>query len=353
MIPAERTVPATPLSDVGRVQVVPADGWDELVTRLARDDTYLSLAYHHASVALEPAGTVPVLLHFRDQGGEVALPLLLRPLADGTGWDATSAYGYGGPLAIGRPDLAGFAGELDAWAVHNDVVATFLRFHPLLGNVRWAPPGAEVVELGATVAWHVAAGRDLMADMHSHHRRVVRKAERAELVVDVVTQPGDLSEFRALYDVTMQRQQADAFYFFADRYWQALVAEPGLELVLVNGRLDDQLVASLLCFADGHSLHYHLGASAPEARNIGASNRCFLTAAEWAQARGLQQFHLGGGVGAGTDSPLFVFKHRYDPTSEPKPFHIAKLVHDQGRYAELAGTTSTAGFFPPWRGREQ
>ncbi|MCW2973724.1 MAG: putative GCN5-related N-acetyltransferase [Thermoleophilia bacterium] len=351
MTPAEQTVPAAPLVDVGVVHVVAHDAWDDLVTRLGRDDTYLRIAYHRASVALEAPGTTPVLLHVRDQGGELALPLLLRPLPDGTGWDASSAYGYGGPVAQGRPDLTAFAAAFDAWAVANGVVSSFLRFHPLLGNARFAPPTADVIELGATVAWNVAAGRDLMADMHSHHRRVVRKAERAELEVEVLTHPADLAEFRSLYDLTMQRQQADPFYFFDDAYWQSLVSEPGLGLVLVNGRLGGELVASLLCFADAQALHYHLGASGPEARNIGASNRCFLSAAEWAQSRGLEVFHLGGGVGAGTESPLFVFKHRYDPTSEPHPFHIAKLVHDAERYRALAGSDSTAGFFPPWRGR--
>jgi hypothetical protein len=63
----------------------------------------------------------------------------------------------------------------------------------------------------------------------------------------------------------------------------------------------------------------------------------------------MRGFHLGGGVGGGTDSPLFTFKHRYDPTSEPRPFHIAKLVHDRQRYRALAGTDSTDGYFPPWR----
>lgn len=352
MTPAEQTVPATPLVDVANVHVVAPDAWDELVVRLGRDDAYLRLGYHRVSAHLEPAGTQPVLLHFRDAGGELALPLLLRPLPDGAGWDATSAYGYGGPVGKGRPDLAAFGAALDAWAVANGVVSSFLRFHPLLGNARFAPPTAELIELGATVAWNIAPGRDLMADMHTHHRRVVRKAERAELRVQVSVAPSDLSAFRELYDVTMQRQGAESFYFFGDAYWQAMVDEPGLELVLVDGFLPDgQLVASLLCFADGSTLHYHLGASAAEARNIGASNRCFLSAAEWAQARGMQSFHLGGGVGAGTDSPLFQFKHRYDPTSEPKPFHIAKLVHDTARFRELAGTDSTAGFFPPWRGR--
>lgn len=332
--------------------MVAADEWNELVARLGGDDAYLRTGWHDASRLLEVDGTAAVLLHVTLDAGEVALPLLVRPLPDGQpGVDATSCYGYGGPVATGEVDLDSFGAALDAWARANDVVATFLRFHPVLGNHRWCPGGAELIELGATVAWELTPGRDLMASMHSHHRRAVRKAERAGVQTVVSVGAQDLATFRTLYDHTMRRQQAEDFYFFGDSYWEALERDPGGELVVVDAQLGEtgEVVASLLCVAHGEWLHYHLGASADAARNIGASNACFLAAASWAQERGLRGFHLGGGVGGGTDSPLFTFKHRYDPESEPRPFHIAKLVHDRERYAQVAGTDSTAGYFPPWR----
>ena len=341
-----RAVPAS----TDQVRVVPHEEWDELVARLGGDDAYLRLGWNEASRRLEPGDPVAVLLHHATATHELALPLLLRSLPDGAGFDATSAYGYGGPIATGDVDLDAFGAALDEWAAANDVVTTFLRFHPTLDNARWSPPRAELVELGSTVAWNVEQGRELLPAMHTHHRRAVRKADRAGLEVRVTVAPTELAAFRALYDQTMRRQEAAAFYFFADAYWDSLVATGGGgELVLVDGLLEGAVVASLLCVAHGDWLHYHLGASADAARNIGGSNRCFLAAAEWAQERGMTGFHLGGGVGGGTDSPLFVFKHRYDPESTPRRFHVAKLVHDAARYRELAGTDSTAGFFPPWR----
>lgn len=355
MSPSAQAAGQEPFADTDVVRVVPHAEWDALVERLGCGDTYERLGYHRASLALEPAGTQPALLHVRERGAEVALPLLLRPLPGGDGgWDATSAYGYGGPAALDADglDQGLLQRALDEWAAANHVVATFLRFHPLLGNHRFAPAGAELVELGATVAWDVAPGRELLPAMHTHHRRAVRKADRAGLELRISVNPGDLATFRARYDETMRRQRAQEFYFFPDEYWDALAGAggaPGADVVLVEGILEGEIVAALLCFARGPWLHYHLGASADAARGIGASNRCFLGAAEWAQSRAMTIFHLGGGVGAGTDSPLFVFKHRYDPDSAPRPFHVAKLVHDDARYAQLAGTSATSGYFPPWR----
>lgn len=354
MSAAQQPIAAASFADTAGVRVASADEWDPLVARLGGDDVYLRRDYHVASAHLEPGGARPVLLHCTgdELGAEVALPLLVRPLPTGTGFDATSAYGYGGPTSAAptQVDVAELGTALDEWMRANDVVATFLRFHPLLGNARLAPANATTIELGATVAWDVSPGRELLPAMHSHHRRAARKADRAGLVTRVTVGPESLDGFRATYDETMRRQEADDFYFFPDAYWESMLATgAGGELVLVEGLLDDEPVAAQLCFAHGPWLHYHLGASADAARAIGASNRCFLAAAEWAQSRGMERFHLGGGVGGGTESPLFVFKHRYDPTSEPYPFHVAKLVHDADAYRALAGTDSLDGFFPPWR----
>lgn len=342
------TVTAATITGTDRVRVVPQGEWNELVARLGADDVYLRLGYHRSSSLLEPVAALPVLLHVVHAGAELALPLLLRSLPDARGFDATSAYGYGGPVASGDIDAAALSQALDEWAAANDVVATFLRFHPLLGNQDLTPASAELLELGGTVAWDVTPGRELLAAMHQHHRRAVRKADREGVSVRVATAPTQLDAFRALYEDTMRRQEAAAFYFFDDAYWRSLLDEQGDELVLVEGLVGDEVVASLLCFARGPWLHYHLGASADAARGIGASNRCFLAAAEWAQSRAMTTFHLGGGVGGAADS-LFTFKHRYDPQGEPRPFHVAKVVHDAARYRELAGTDSTSGYFPPWR----
>jgi serine/alanine adding enzyme len=335
---------------VGTMSVVAGPDWDRLVRRLGALDTYTCAAYQSASSLLEPPGTEPVLLHYRDPGGEIALPLLLRGLPGRPDRDATSAYGYGGPVATGEPDLAGFGAALDDWARAHAVVTTFLRLHPLLDNGRLVPPTAELIDAGATVAWDVSPGRDLLGGLHSDHRRSVRKADRAGLELTVVRRPTALAAFRDMYVATMRRLGADAFYDFPDPYWDALVAQDdALTPVLVEGRLEGRLVAGVLCFASEKWLHAHLSAGTDAGRGIGAAARCYLAAAEWAQSHGLRRLHLGGGVGGSSASTLFSFKHRFDPTSRPLTFQVAKIVHDRDRYRELAGTDSTDGFFPAWR----
>lgn len=332
------------------LRVVDESDWDAHIASLGASDTYSCAAYHRASALLEPEGTRPVLLAFTQEAGDVALPLLLRPLPDGEGWDATSAYGYGGPVGQGVPDLAAFGAALNDWANKQGVVSTFLRLNPLLENGRLVPPTAELVDVASTVEWDLSPGRDLRRDLHSDQRRSVRKAENAGVTISIITRPTSLESFRELYVATMLRQQAAEFFFFPKAYWQALVADDrALVPLLVEGRLAGRLISALLCFASDRWLHAHLSAGDDVARATGASAACYLAAAEWAQRRGLAGLHLGGGLGGDTASPLYAFKRRFDPSSPARRFQVAKLVHDRERYRQLAGTESTDGFFPPWR----
>lgn len=336
------------------ISVLTADRWDPLLDAHGITDTYLRSGWIESAALLED-GASPRYLHFElgPGSGGILLALLVRPVP-GTKdhLDATTPYGYGGPVAYGgSPDPRAVGHAWNTWSSQHGIVASFLRFHPLLGNASVGEAmGIEVVPLGHTVAWDLAGGRDLEAAMHPHHRRAVRKARRQGVTVEVLVGPHPLHGFRGLYDLTMRRQQATGFYFFPDSYWRALGRDCGGKQVLVEARLHGEIVASLLCVASGRSLHYHLGASDDRARTVGASNLAFLEAARWGRDAGCTRFHLGGGVGAAADT-LFQFKHRYDPASAPLPFSIGKVVHDRQAYFALAGTHSTAGFFPPWRAR--
>lgn len=333
----------------GTLSEVPPEDWDRLMARLDALETYTCAAYSRASALLEPEGTRPQLLHFRDGTGELALPLLLRPIPGG-GWDATSAYGYGGPVARGHTDPAVLGTALDRWARRNGVVTTFLRLNPLLGNGRRVPPTAELIDAGNTVLWDVSRGRDLRAALHTDHRRNIRKAEAAGLVTTVVRRPASLEQFRALYETTMSRLGAEPFFHFPAAYFDALlIPDDVLVPVLVEAWLDGRMVAGLLCPETRQGLHAHLSAGDETARSVGASSRCYLAAGEWAQAQGLGWVHLGGGQGGDTSSTLYRFKRSIDRFGEPRVFQIAKIVHDRDRYRELSGSDSTAGFFPPWR----
>lgn len=340
-------------TNTSAVQVVAAADWDQLLAHMERRDAYVLKGWLDSCSLIEHGE--PVLLHVHATGGDVVMPLLVRDVPGAPGLrDATTPYGYGGPVTSGmQPPVVEFHAAVHAWMLEQRIITLFVRFHPLYANASLAFPGTDVVQLAGTAGWNLAPDRDLEAAMHQRHRRLVRKARRdgVDISVDVVPASEAMSEFRVLYDETMRRQQAADFYFFPDQYWNVLEEELSESLLLLRATLDGELAAALLMVATHPYLHYHLGASSDAGRRVGASNLCFLAAAQWGQQHGYDMLHLGGGVGGSADS-LLDFKLRFDPESAPLPLHIGKLIVDHEAYRSLSGSDSTDGFFPAYRQRD-
>jgi serine/alanine adding enzyme len=315
------------------VREVPADEWDDLLTELGCADAYLLRAYVEASCVLDPCE--PVLLEA--QGAVMAC--IVRPIPESDLHDVTTPYGYGGPVGGG----SGFFEEYETWCTERGIVSTFVRYHPLFENYRGG--GFNASYASPTVAWQLDG--ELLAGMHGKHRNTVRKAQRAGVAVEAAPS-ADLRTFAALYESTMQRQEAAPYYFFPPAYWERLGAL-GDRLVLFDAIHKGEIVASALCMRGDRWLHYHLGATHDSARDLGASNLLLYTAALWGQEQGLETFHLGGGAGGHEDS-LFAFKRRFSADGL-REFWTGRAVHDEHAYRELSGGDDLEldGFFPAYR----
>jgi serine/alanine adding enzyme len=329
-------------------EVAPED-WDALLGRIGVGDVYLRRDYLESASLLGQGR--PVYLHLSDAGGDVVFPCLVRDADRGLS-DVGTPMGYGGPVAAGaQPPVAGFFEAYERWCGASGVVATFARFHPVLENQQLAEGRWHVEQIGHSIGWRVL-GRDpeqILTGMDGHHRRVVRKAHAAGVEVEVAQAPADLSAFVSLYEETMRRRDASPFYFFPGAYWRHLATELGDVLVRADARVDGESVAAILCFATPPLLHYHLGASSERGQELGANHLLFCDTAAWASGRGLERFHLGGGVGGFEDS-LYEFKRRFDPEAV-LPAFLGKAVHDEDAYRALCGGSDVdfAGYFPAYR----
>jgi len=295
---------------------------------------------------LDPGGAT--LLELDGADGTAVFACLVRTIPGDDGrLDVTTPYGYGGPVATSPAAGATFWERYGEWAEQRGVVTSFVRFHPLYENHRYAPEqGRE--RLADTATWPLRAQADLYAGMHAKHRSDCRKCEKAGVEVAVITAPG-LDEFAELYEATMRHVDAASFYLFPAEYWEALEVLGG-RLLRLDARLDGELVASTLCLASPPWLHYHLAATNDAGRSLGASKLLLLEAARWGQARGYAELHLGSGLG-GTEDSLWKFKQRF--SDHPgRELWIGKLVHDAEAYRDLGGTGSTEGFFPAYRREE-
>ena len=325
--------------------------------RVFLDDTDHDF-YHlpgYVSLCAKQEGGVPRGLMVTSAGRDMLLPLIIRSIP-GDGLDATSPYGYPGPLVRGTNDDA-FLETAVAAGVEvlqaAGVVSAFVRLHPLLNPV---PPSGigTVVQHGDTVSVDLALPTDdLWEQIRLDHRRGIRRAMRLGCVARMDESWTHFDAFKRLYRATMERRSADRFYFFDDAYFAALrdALPDQLHLCLVEA--DGEIAAAGLFAETDRIVQYHLSGTSDAARNLQPTKLMMQFVLEWAKARGDRVLHLGGGVGAGNNS-LMRFKNGFSPRRHA--FSTLRIVIDEPGYRRLVEAVDPSldpddrsGYFPAYR----
>lgn len=311
-------------------------------------DIYFSFEYHSASMLLEPSAVRATLLEWRDPSGIIRMPLIIRKIEGTDYFDATSAYGYGGPWSEGEPQYAEFSEALNDWANENRVLCTFLRYHPLLRNADAFRAHLSSIDVGPTAAWDLQSSNDLLESMSKGHRKTYRRALRAGVESRITQNPEDIDNFKNLYETSMNRLAASNFYRFPDSYWDRIIRGFGDQTLLVEAVFEDKTVAAALCLVTDEYLHFHLSGTSDGGRQLGGAIVCRVAAATWGRNRGLSLAHFGGGLG-GKESTLLSWKRKFDENLPLLQFSIGKVIHSEERFSYLASKYPETNFFPPWR----
>jgi hypothetical protein len=295
--------------------------------------------------------------------GNWQMPLLVRPLASGRS-DAVSPYGYAGVFA--GPGLS--ASDIgDLWRQTldelrgRDVVAAFVRESPLIHQAPAPTDAIRVVTGHATFHVPCRPAGEVWDAMEGRCRTSIRKADKSGTTVALAPATRDDlasgSDFRQLYEGTMDWVDARGYYFFGDSYYEALLTGLGEDLLVGTARdPDGQALAAALFMKGPRTLHYHLSGATQEGSRGGATNKMLWEAIQFAIAQGLDGVLLGGGVSDGDG--LERFKRSFG--GEVRTFNAYGLIIDSQAYDdELALTAArlgtepavlaTPGFFPAYR----
>jgi hypothetical protein len=360
-------------------------------------DFYHLPAYVELSARYE--GGEPMAFYAEDGPRKMLIPLLKRAvpedLGPGSHWrDVTSPYGYPCPLVTPGCDadlVAWFLSAFIELGWRDDLVSAFFRLHPLWplpgptkaeSGKRKAesgkekgerghhdedpafrfplsafpfPPAGQVVLHGPTVYVDLTLSREeLWRQTRPGHRNDIHKLQRLGFRA-VMDDWGLFGDFVATYRDTMRRLEASPFYFFDDDYFRGCraLAGEGMHLCCVLAPSGEVAAAGLFT-AVGGVVQYHLSGSAESYSRL-APNKLMLDAVRWwDKDQGYARFHLGGGVGAVSQS-LFHFKAGFSELRAE--FHTWRLVLDAVKHEHLVSLwrkrhpamEPAAGFFPEYR----
>lgn len=258
-------------------------------------------------------------------------------------FDMSSPYGYSGYFtnSLNSNFIKKAIEAQSLKAQKENIIAEFIRFNPYQNHQIFS----DFLDFYALEKQMVEVDMDYQKRWEGYQSRLKGKI-RKSLSNLKIQQSNDLESFFKLYTQTMQRNQAQDFYFFSREYFQNLSKLDGF--VMFEAIYGKEICAMAIFLCDKDRSYYHLGANATItlANNLNAMGAIFETFFQYAETKGIISCLLGGGKTARLDDSLLQYKKQYSPTSID--FYIGGKIYDQQTYQELS-KNHQANFFLKYR----
>lgn len=251
-------------------------------------------------------------------------------------YDFETAYGYGGPISnnLSEEFMTKALDAMKKKAIEENYVCGFVRFHPILANWLFFDKVGRVILDRKTIAIDLAGGIEYtwMNEIHTKNRNIIKKGEKNGLVFIVDNDFAYLNEFQVLYNSTMDKLNADGFYYFDSQYYKQLqntLSNRFLGIV----KHEDKVVAGAIFFYQGFYGHYHLAGSDKSALKLSPNNFLLWEAAKELSNKGVRYFHLGGGTDGNEENSLYQYKRKF--SKNEYQFCLGKLIFNQSLYIDI------------------
>lgn len=244
--------------------------------------------------------------------------------------DIQSPYPYGGPLSstLDRGFLKKAWSNYISWCQEKNILAEFVRFHPLLENWLYYPD--EIRYMRKTV-WIDLEPADLLSAYTARVRTALRKAQKHGLQINWINDQYAYKTFLELYFQAMKRLQAEEFYYFPEEYFEKL--QTWNQCYLAICFKGNEPLAAALFLKQASMMEYHLCASSPEGKKWSAANLLIHHGGLKAKILGCKFLYLGGGTDNRDDNSLLFFKSGF--SKQRAPFKIGKIIHIPGAYHKM------------------
>lgn len=335
-----------------------SEQWDAAVRSFREYDIYWLSGYVRA-FQIHGDGE-PLLFHYEGSGVRGINVVMKRDVAkdehfkgkieENRYFDFATPYGYGGWIIEGEASEELFI-AYENWIQKSGIISEFVRFHPMIKNHEKSDSFYEILQLGEVVHMDLQSPEAIWNNIISKNRNMIRKAIKNDVKIYNGRFPEIYEKFRVIYNSTMDKDDAEKYYYFGDEFYQSVQYDlPHNAQVFWAVKDGIVIAASIIIGANGY-LNYHLSGSLREYGSLAPTNLLLYQVALWGFANGYKSLYLGGGVGSGEDS-LFKFKRAFYKC-DLNSFYIGKKIYDQQGYDTLLAlrkTIENPGYFPKYRG---
>ncbi|GKW45255.1 GNAT family N-acetyltransferase [Planococcus sp. NCCP-2050] len=265
-------------------------------------------------------------------------------IEDGPYYDLTTPYGYGGPMIVDckegkrRELVKEYEAAFQRYCEENKVVCEFVRFHPLFNNAADFKDCYDTHFKRKTIQTQLKEFDDpIQHEYSSSCRRDIRQSLRAGVEFQVVQNPDDLHDFKKIYYLTMNRNDADSIYYFDDEYFENCMKLLGEYLVTVEVLYEGKTIGMSISFACGNTIHAHLTGTLKEYHRLAPAYVLQYALAQWGKEHGYERIHHGGGRTGEPDDKLYQFKKKFSKSEELDYFIGHRIWHPE-KYGHLCET---------------
>jgi len=270
-------------------------------------------------------------------------------------YDLTTPYGYGGPLIVTKAkdkingSLKEFFAEYENFALKNDYISEFIRFHPLLGNWEFFNKFFDVKYSNDVVIVDLSKElNEIWENIKKGHKYNIKKSMREGCEVEITTDvsPKKIENFIEIYYLTMNKNKAPKKYYFSKEFISDHFNL--LNVILIEVKYKNEVIGTSIFICGDKMIHYHLSGATYDFKGLYPSDITLWEAIKWAKKNGFKYLHLGGGLGR--NDSLFEFKRSFSKIASP--FYIGRKIFNMEIYQRLLilnPESSSSDYFPAYR----
>jgi len=302
------------------------------------------------------------IFNFECEIGKISNMFIKREIplkVDGKSYyDIITPYGYGGPLILrceeGRKDelVKNFGEAFREYCIRNDIVCEFVRFHPVVGNAKDFGSIYKLDNLRYTVGTNLSDNDDPVASEFSKGaRKSIRRALRTGVTFRVTDAPECMKVFKKIYFSTMDRNNADRYYYFDDEYFDLCLEQLQDNIIFSEAIYDGKVVAMGLYFIYGKTIHIHLTGTLSEYMYLSPSYILRYAITLWGKDNGYELIHHGGGKTCCPEDSLYKFKKQFGSNTKFEYYKGKRIWNEEvyGNLCVLAGKKENGDYFPAYR----
>lgn len=329
--------------------------WQKTLAKLAYYDFYHTFDYHELS---KLDNEISVLIKYIEGNNIICLPLIIRPIEGTPYFDATSVYGYAGPLRNNIDtdfNNTYFKKYLNDFLIEENIISVFSRLHPFIEEQESTLKNIGLIkELGNVVYVNLNETFQTQELGFSHTtKRYLKKIKKSSLEIKKSKKLDALEAFIDLYYKNMDRVNAHKNYYFSKDYFLSFFNSDEFEAVIVYAvdKETNNTISAALIIKTNKIIQYHLSGTHKDYLHLSPLRAILDKVRLDYSSSKYNYFNLGGGLENKQDS-LFSFKSSL--SNHYKPFKIWTYIVNEAIYNTLVSNKNfsqnvVSDYFPKYR----